>query len=69
MKISTTIHFWSAPGMDTEHRVLLLLLVVSDVMISLPRPVMADLGTRDQTRHIFIYFKYGSMQAQGIAVT
>lgn len=64
MKISATTHFWSAPGMDAKRRVVLVLLVVSDAMISLPRPVMADLESRAQTRHIFTYFKYGSMQVQ-----
>ena len=67
MKISATIHFWSALRMDSERGlvlVLLVLLVVSAAMISLPRPVMADLETRAQTRHISTYFKYGSMQVQ-----
>ena len=69
MKISATIHFWSAPGMDTEHGVLLVLLVDSDAMISFTRPVRANLETRAQTRHIFTYFKCGAMQVQGIAIT
>ena len=44
MKISATIHFEPAPGMDTKHGVMLVLLVVSDAMISVPGPAMADRG-------------------------
>ena len=66
MKISATIHLWSAPGMDTKRG--LVLLVVSDAMISFTRPVRANLETRAQTRHIFTYFKCGAMQVQRIAI-